>query len=157
MGDNSHPLHVQAKPPHMSATISRKHSKYVFISKYDRPILYQETNKRSQKYQVYTDPYTKMTRLDLYAFDGKAMNPMFLAYSPPQMLPTVTMNPTATSTASKAKRTVGLGEELEEPLNKHALHIKRSFEQPLLHRIDLNMLWWAGLGMTLFGGAAYLL
>jgi len=100
-----------------------------------------------------------MTRLDLYKFDGSPMNPMFLAYSPPQMLPTVTMNPTATSTASgkKAKRTAGLGDELEEPLNKNAMHIKRDFERPLLHRIDLNMLWWAGLGMTMFGGAAYLL
>ncbi|KUJ10341.1 uncharacterized protein LY89DRAFT_689620 [Mollisia scopiformis] len=113
-----------------------------------------------EKYQVYTDPYTKMTRLDLYQFDGSPMNPMFLAYSPPQMLPTVTMNPTATATASgkKAKRTAGLGDELEEPLNKNAMHIKReAFERPLLHRIDLNMLWWAGVGMTIFGGAAYLL
>jgi hypothetical protein len=100
-----------------------------------------------------------MTRLDLYQFDGSPMNPMFLAYTPPQMLPTVTMNPTATATASgkKAKRTAGLGDELEEPLNKNAMHIKRDFERSLLHRIDVNMLWWAGLGMTIFGGAAYLL
>ncbi|KAE8450518.1 Reversal of tor2 lethality [Mollisiaceae sp. DMI_Dod_QoI] len=114
---------------------------------------------RPAKYQVYTDPYTKMTRLDLYQFNGSPMNPMFLAYSPPQMLPTVTMNPTATATASgkKAKRTTALGDELAVPLNKAAMHIKRDLERPLLHRIDLNMLWWAGVGMTIFGGAAYLL
>lgn len=101
-----------------------------------------------------------MTRLDLYQFNGAPMNPMFLAFTPPQMLPTVTMNPTTTATASgkKAKRTAVLGDELEEPLNKNALHIKRDLvDRPLLHRIDLNMLWWAGVGMTLFGGAAYLL
>jgi hypothetical protein len=109
-----------------------------------------------QKYQVYTDPYTQMTRLDLYQFDGTPMNPMFLAYSPPQMLPTVTMNPTTTVTASaKAKRTVGAS--AQEALNKDALHIKRDFERALIHRIDLNMLWWAGVGMIIFGGTAYLL
>jgi len=113
-----------------------------------------------QKYQVYTDPYTKLTRLDLYQFDGSPMNPMFLAYSPPQMLPTVTMNPTPTATTSsakKAKRTAGAGEAMEVPLNANAAHIKRDIEKPLLHRIDLNILWWAGVGMTIFGGAAYLL
>lgn len=87
------------------------------------------------------------------------MNPMFLAYSPPQMLPTVTMNPTPSATASgkKAKRTMGAGEEMEIPLNVNAAHIKRDIERPLLDRIDLSMLWWAGVGMTIFGGAAYLL
>jgi hypothetical protein len=87
------------------------------------------------------------------------MNPMFLAFSPPQMLPTVTMNPTPTTTSSgkKSKRTAGAGEEMNLPLNANAPHIKRDFERSLVHRIDLNMLWWAGVGMTIFGGAAYLL
>ncbi|KAH8775709.1 chaperone for protein-folding within the ER, fungal-domain-containing protein [Hyaloscypha sp. PMI_1271] len=112
-----------------------------------------------KKYQVYTDPYTKLTRLDLYQFDGTPMNPMFLAFSPPQMLPTVTMNPTSTAASSgkKSKRTAGAGEEMNPPLNAKAPHIKRDFEGSLVHRIDLNMLWWAGVGMTIFGGAAYLL
>lgn len=97
-----------------------------------------------------------MTRLDLYKFDGSPMNPMFLAYSPPQMLPTVTMNPTTSATASgkKAKRTAGAD---PDALNKDAMHIKRDFELPLIHRIDLNMLWWGGVGMIIFGGTAYLL
>ncbi|KAF4630559.1 hypothetical protein G7Y89_g7576 [Cudoniella acicularis] len=111
-----------------------------------------------QKWQVYTDPYTKMTRLDLYQFDGTPMNPMFLAYSPPLMLPTVTMNPTATATSSgKSKRAAG-AEEIYPPLNKDAKHIKRGVEDvSLLHRIDLNILWWTGVGMIIFGGTAYLL
>jgi len=87
------------------------------------------------------------------------MNPMFLAFSPPQMLPTVTMNPTpaATTSGKKAKRTAGAGEEMEAHLNANAPQIKRDIEESLVHRIDLNMLWWAGVGMTIFGGAAYLL
>ncbi|TAQ90246.1 hypothetical protein B7494_g1413 [Chlorociboria aeruginascens] len=114
---------------------------------------------------LYTDPYSKLMRLDLYEWDGTPMNPMYLAYRPPQMLPTVTMNPTATAAASasataKAKRWFKRdGEEREEviALNKDAAHIKRSIEHPLLQRIDLNMLWWAGVAMTIFGGAAYIL
>jgi len=46
---------------------------------------------------------------------------------------------------------------MNPPLNAKAPHIKRDFEGSLVHRIDLNMLWWAGVGMTIFGGAAYLL
>jgi len=111
-----------------------------------------------KEYQVYTDPYTKLTRLDLYRFDGSPMNPMFLAYSPPLMLPTQTMNPTTTATAgatatAKSKRSWGGKDGLVLPMNKDAKHIKRTTSQPL----DANMIWWAGIGMTVFGGAAYLL
>jgi hypothetical protein len=87
------------------------------------------------------------------------MNPMFKAYDPPQMLPTITMNPTSTAApAATAKAKRGL-EEYTLPLNKDAAHIKRDtiIQPSFLHRIDLNMLWWAGVGMTIFGGAAYLL
>ncbi|PSS25560.1 hypothetical protein M430DRAFT_25346 [Amorphotheca resinae ATCC 22711] len=110
-----------------------------------------------KKWQVYEDPYTKLTRLDLYQFDGTPVNPMFLAFSPPQMLPTITMNPTtaAATATGKAKRD---STEMSVPLNKNAAHIKRGIEKPsLIHRIDLDLLWWTGVGMTIFGGAAYLL
>lgn len=113
-----------------------------------------------QKFSVYTDPYSKLTRLDLYQFDGAPIQPMYLAFTPPNMLPTITMNPTTTATAAKVKRTVGAepeGQEYDVPLNKDAIHMKRDFEQSLIHRVDLNMVWWTGVGMTLFGGIAYLL
>ncbi|KAG0649217.1 rot1 [Hyphodiscus hymeniophilus] len=114
------------------------------------------------KWQVYIDPYTKLTRLDLYQVGGAPLNPMFLAYSPPQMLPTVTMNPTLVASASataKAKSKRGLEDLLSFPLNQNAKHIKRDGEVPLslLQRIDLNLLWWTGIGLTVFGGAAYIL
>jgi len=120
--------------------------------------VYQRYNQSEtmQKWQVYIDPYTKLKRLDLYQFDGKPLNPMFLAYSPPQMLPTITMNPTDTapSPTGKTKR----GEQMDLPLNKNAMHIKRDIsQQPLWQRIDVNVLWWTGIGMTIFGGAAYLM
>jgi len=107
-----------------------------------------------QKWQVYTDPYTKLTRLDLYQFDGSPMNPMFLAYSPPQMLPTTTLNPTATPTAtSKMKRGLGVLDGLPLPLNKQAIYNRKSFSES----IDPSFIWWMGVGLTIFGGAVYLL
>ncbi|OJJ07121.1 hypothetical protein ASPVEDRAFT_56599 [Aspergillus versicolor CBS 583.65] len=41
-----------------------------------------------KSFTVGTDPYHKSTRLDLYSFDGSPMPPMYLAYRPPEMLPT---------------------------------------------------------------------
>ncbi|CAG8952475.1 hypothetical protein HYALB_00004473 [Hymenoscyphus albidus] len=109
------------------------------------------------KWQVYEDPYTKMQRLDLYMFDGSPIQPLFLAYKPPMMLPTQILNPTAAATgASKAKRT--LGAELPLPLNQNAKHVKRGLEQhSLMQRVDLSIVWWTGLGMIVFGGTAYML
>jgi hypothetical protein len=85
------------------------------------------------------------------------MNPMYLAYNPPQMLPTQTMNPTATASGAAAtklaKRSVD-AEELALPLNKDAIHIKRDTDRKPL---DASFVWWVGIGMTIFGGGAYLL
>lgn len=79
---------------------------------------------------------------------------MYLAYKPPQMLPTQTLNPTATSegqakATGKAKRDV-LEDDIfkDAPLNKHVL-AKRS------DPINADKWWWIGIGMTAFGGVAY--
>lgn len=103
-----------------------------------------------------------MTRLDLYMFDGTPMNPLFLAYSPPQMLPTITMNPTEAAPTPTPGAKVKRGEQTQYdiPLNIGAKHIKRE-ERGLgkhpLERVNLNVVWWVGVGMCVFGGAAYLL
>lgn len=106
------------------------------------------------KYTVSTDAYTGATRLDLFEFDGTPIQPMYLAYRPPQMLPTITMNPTTTATqaasTAKAKRDV----EFDLPLNKNAKHIVRDVDRK---PIDAGLVWWMGIGMTVLGGAAYLL
>ncbi|KAI0999491.1 hypothetical protein K3495_g8708 [Podosphaera aphanis] len=129
-------------------------SRYALYTRYNQ-------SETMQKYQVYTDAYTKMPRLDLYQFDGSRLLPLYLAYSPPQMLPTVTMNPTSTATIKKVKRTAGPENNLDYldfPLNKHASHLKREEAKPsLVYILDPNMIWWGGVGMVLFGGAAYLL
>jgi hypothetical protein len=111
-----------------------------------------------QSFAVYTDPYHGVLRLDLYEFNGSPMNPMYIAYNPPLMLPTQTMNPTTTETGAAAttgasKRSID-GEELVLPLNKDAKHIKRDTDSK---PIDATWVWWTGIAMTVFGGAAYLL
>ena len=82
---------------------------------------------------------------------------MYLAYKPPQMLPTQTLNPTSSSdgqakSTGKAKRdTVDQGDHFaEEPLNKNVL-VKR--REP----INADKWWWIGAGMTGLGGMAYYL
>jgi len=152
MADNCNRIHAPATLPRTHDTTNQKRWRHVLLA----PSITSLSNKL-QKYQVHIDPYTKMTRLDLYQFDGTPVHPMFLAFNPPQMLPTLTMNPTTAATAKNSKRTAGAEEQLAEPLNKNAIHIKRDFERPLYQRIDPNMVWWAGAGMTLFGGIAYLL
>lgn len=108
-------------------------------------------------YRVEEDNYKKVQRLTLFQWDGTPIIPLYLAYSPtPMMLPTTTLNPTSTAKA-KAKRDLSVGEEEEEPipLNINAKHIKRGVI--VEKSIDAGMLWWTGIGMTIFGGVAYML
>ncbi|KAI9824048.1 MAG: Reversal of tor2 lethality [Thelocarpon impressellum] len=105
------------------------------------------------RYEVITDPYHNVQRLNLYKFDGSPMIPMYLAFKPPQMLPTVTMNPTATATGStqstgsgKSKRNF---EEIPWPLNHQVMSKRRA-------PIDADKWWWVGVGMTGLGAVGYL-
>ena len=45
-------------------------------------------------YQVYVDSYHGRWTLQIYQFDGSKMQPLYLAYKPPVMLPTIALNPT---------------------------------------------------------------
>lgn len=79
---------------------------------------------------------------------------MYLAYQPPQMLPTQTLNPTATATVSggakstgKVKRGLNVG-ELPKPLNTNVLVRRR---EPF----NADKWWWVGVGVTGVGGVAY--
>lgn len=82
------------------------------------------------------------------------MNPMYLHMSPPQMLPTSTLNPTTASSTSAARATGkvkrGLEEEIRLPLNhKVVRNVKRS--EP----INTDTWWWVGLSMVGFGSLLY--
>lgn len=154
MVDNSSLTLVGATMPSTLGIDRLKSSRFVPLdAPYPRPY-YTDILIFWQRYEVFRDPYHGVPRLNLFKFDGSPMHPMYLAYRPPQMLPTQTMNPTttatgapqATQTGKKAKR--GL-EAMSLPLNKHAL---RKRKEP----IDLDRWWWIGAAMTALGAVGYL-
>ncbi|KAL8917414.1 MAG: hypothetical protein Q9208_007969 [Pyrenodesmia sp. 3 TL-2023] len=111
-----------------------------------------------KQYEVFANPYDKATRLNLYGWDGAPMNPMYLAFKPPQMLPTQTLNPTSgsatgsaqSSSTGNSKRDLHLaGDEdglVQEALNRNALRKDST---------KADRLWWLGVGMTALGGIGY--
>ena len=109
-----------------------------------------------QRYEVVVDGFHNVQRLNLYQFDGSPMNPMYLAYRPPQMLPTQTLNPTALpgvnngpKVTSKAKRTLDNPTDFAEAFGSESII-------PEVKQFDLDSWWWLGLGMTAIGGVGYL-
>jgi hypothetical protein len=116
-------------------------SRYVSLVIYKVP----GTSNVSQWYEISTDAYHGVKRLDLYNFDGSPMNPMFLAYSPtPQMLPTQTLNPTSAPSASPASST------------KRKRNLPAVVQQPSRSRwLDPDRWWWLGLGTTALGAVGY--
>ncbi|KAK4499247.1 hypothetical protein PRZ48_009760 [Zasmidium cellare] len=105
-----------------------------------------------KQYDVLTDPYHGIQRLNLYEFDGTPMQPMYLVYSPPEMLPTTTLNPTTATATATGKSKRGLDQEV--PINW-----KLNFEQKqagdMVHTINADRLWWIGLAFTGIGGLLY--
>ena len=100
------------------------------------------------------DGYSKSQRLNLFAFDGSPLNPMYLAYKPPEMLPTLTLNPTATASGSgatttgKRKRSLAQSDGFVEPLNKKALSKRRE-------SVNADKWWWMGVIITALGAIGY--
>ncbi len=100
------------------------------------------------------DDYSKAQRLNLFAFDGSPLNPMYLAYKPPEMLPTKILNPTATTSGAgatstgKTKRSPKNKDGFIEPLSKKVLGKRR---EP----VNADRWWWIGVGITALGGVGY--
>ena len=148
----------------MSSPCSYDESVY---TRYEQPELI-----KSYQYHA-ADPYHNVPRLDLYQFDGKPLQPMYLVLNPPQMLPTQTLNPTATATPTKKAKVKrgqeenGDAEELspeelrqkllennhhpDAPLNKHILLPGRKSE-----RYNPDKFWWIGVGLVAVGTVLYM-
>lgn len=98
-----------------------------------------------ERYEVLTDGYRQIPRLNLYKLDGSPLIPLFLAYSPPQMLPTSTLNPLTTSTAGGVQATSKVRRGMD-----HTVLEKRT---PGMQRAD--NVWWFGMFLTASGGVLY--
>ncbi|KAL2867202.1 protein rot1 [Aspergillus lucknowensis] len=104
-------------------------------------IRYNQTEKYTS-FTVAVDPYYDSTRLDLYSFDGSPIHPMYLAYRPPEMLPTITLN---AITSGKAKR--HLDRDTDSSFDVQKLVSKDDL-------VDPDRWLWAGVVMSVMGGVA---
>jgi Chaperone for protein-folding within the ER, fungal len=110
-------------------------------------------------YQVLTDPYHNVPRLNLAKFDGSPMNPMFLVYSPPQMLPTKTLNPTSGTPAATAKSRVKRGLEERDKETQQDMtgrNVKNVIQAPS-DLFNADKWWWVGVGLTALGTVMYMM
>jgi len=111
-----------------------------------------------KSYEVLTDPYHNIKRVNLFQFDGSPQIPLYLVYNPPQMLPTQTLNPTssaapAATAKSRVKRDMpDLTGERIEPMNKNA-NIILTPKDPY----NADTWWWVGVGMTALGTIMYMM
>ncbi|KAH3662217.1 hypothetical protein OGAPHI_005465 [Ogataea philodendri] len=91
-----------------------------------------------KSYAVSLDSYHGRYKLQLYESDGSPMQPLYLAYRPPQMLPTITMNPTANSTDSgstAAASSTALSKKVKRSLeNRYKTNAVRK------HKYDYDLL-----------------
>lgn len=114
------------------------------------------------------DPYHNVQRLNLYEFDGTPMQPMYLVKSPPEMLPTTTLNPTVTSTSGAAASSTAKAKKAKRGLDypEVPLNWKAKYEQgrnglgggsgvEMVQRINADRVWWIGLTFTGIGGLLY--
>lgn len=108
-----------------------------------------------KNYEVIIDGFHNIQRLNLFQFDGSPQQPLYLAYSPPEMLPTQTLNPTSVPSATgkaQAKR----DEEPQVVLPMEGAMNSNAIVREQGERFHPDQLWWAGVGMVMVGGAMYM-
>ncbi|SCU78273.1 LANO_0A02586g1_1 [Lachancea nothofagi CBS 11611] len=104
---------------------------------------------------VQENDYHGIQELQMYKADGSPMQPMYLAYRPPMMLPTETLNPTAASetSASNSKSKRSLRSLVRRSLeNRHKTNaVKRS--DSFVHS---KIFKWASVGLIGVGSVIFL-
>jgi Chaperone for protein-folding within the ER, fungal len=158
MVDNWSRVHVRMINPCTQDTSNQNCSRFAAYARFFKCRITRVNIKQS--YQSLLDPYHNIQRLNLFKFDGSPMVPMFLVYNPPQMLPTQTLNPTASSTGgatstgkSRVRRNINdASGEGSEPLNKKPNKILSPNEP-----YNPDTWWWVGVGMTALGTIMYMM
>ncbi|QLQ81348.1 hypothetical protein HG537_0F01090 [Torulaspora globosa] len=111
-----------------------------------------------KSFNVQIDDYHGIYRLQLYQFDGSPMQPLYLAYRPPMMLPTETLNPTATSDAAhstdSAKSKRSLRQFVRRSLeNKYKTNAVKKNPTGILNS---DTFWYLSAGMVGIGSLLFL-
>lgn len=155
--DNCFPRLATFRRPYTHDTTKLNCCRYDILSKSN--LTHSTLTIAQQSYSQYTDPYHDIPRLDLYQFNGAVMNPMYLVYSPPTMLPTTTLNPTVSATSgasststssSKLKRGLDFGGSAREVPTNWKVSRKAGMDA-----MNPDHWWWVGLTMTGVGGLLY--
>lgn len=107
---------------------------------------------RLQWYEVVLDDYHGIKRLNLYQFDGNPQIPMYIAYTPPQMLPTQTLNPTASAAASGTSST-----STSKAKQKRSMPEDQLFAPTTSRFADPSRWWWLGVCSISVGAMAYIM
>ncbi|QBM90314.1 Chaperone for protein-folding [Metschnikowia aff. pulcherrima] len=102
-----------------------------------------------EKFQVSVSQYYGRYMLQIYQFDGSPMQPLYLAYKPPMMLPTEALNPTdkASETASSLRRKIKRSLE-----NQYRTNAVRDFSSG-----KVDAIWWGAVAVLGVSSAAYVL
>lgn len=129
-------------------------------------------------FSIYVDSYHGRYRLNLVESNGEYLRPLYLAYRPPQMLPTMTLNPTdspdsttvvgtgggssstASASAAKVKRDgarvigtakpAGLSQRVKRSLQNR--YRTNAVKQPAF---NYNFWWWVFVDMIIGGGLLF--
>lgn len=101
-----------------------------------------------EKYQVSISDYHGRYMLQIYQFDGSPMQPLYLAYKPPMMLPTGALNPTDNSEPTKASVRKRVRRSLENQYRTNAVRETSPF---------FEKFYWVGVVVLGAGSAAMLL
>ncbi|KAI9711163.1 MAG: Reversal of tor2 lethality [Chrysothrix sp. TS-e1954] len=117
------------------------------------------------KYEALLDTYNDMQRLNLYAWDGTPVNPMWLAFRPPEMLPTTTLAPKETGTVSGSRSDATATTGARSKREAEGWHIKtprsldptrRGGPRSTWHGLRWVDVWfWGGIGLTGAGGILF--
>ena len=113
-----------------------------------------------KSFTIDIDPYYGIWTLHLYQFNGAPLQPLYLAYRPPLMLPTETLVPIADATdeteeTGNAKHKRSLSELIQRSMeNKHRTNAVRHNEQKGF--LFSNLVWYISVGMLGVGSLVFL-
>lgn len=112
-----------------------------------------------KSFAVSIDPYHGQYKLQLYQFDGAPVQPLYLAYRPPMMLPTETLNPTATDDSSAEETGSSNSKRSLSNLVKRGLENRQRTNAVKTNRegfIFTNVFWYFSVLMIGVGSVAFL-
>ncbi|ANZ76414.1 BA75_04292T0 [Komagataella pastoris] len=104
-----------------------------------------------RNYEVSLNTYHGRIQLQLYASDGVKQPPLYLAYRPPNMLPTIVLNPTAASDEAQATAT-GASAKIKRSLeNRYRTNAVKETS------LNYTLWWWVGAILMGAGSTIYFL